>query len=90
LSSGVCSNPDSNIPTEKSIYRKNKELSSCAAEKIKKFEMAEGTYEYELERAELLGIDPPDRATFEAQQAKKMAEMEQRENEELKVFFCWV
>lgn len=28
--------------------------------------MAEGTYEYECNRAELLGIDPPNRADFEA------------------------
>ncbi|XP_055694335.1 uncharacterized protein LOC129796441 [Lutzomyia longipalpis] len=28
--------------------------------------MAEGTYEYECMRAELLGVEPPDRETFEA------------------------
>lgn len=28
--------------------------------------MAEGTYEYELERAELLGVAPPNKDDFEA------------------------
>lgn len=28
--------------------------------------MAEGTYEYECERAELLGLDTPDKEQFEA------------------------
>lgn len=28
--------------------------------------MAEGSYEYECNRAELLGIDPPNKADFEA------------------------
>lgn len=42
----------------------------------------EGTYEYELERAELLGIDPPDRATWEEQnKARKEAEVEQEQTE---------
>lgn len=33
--------------------------------------MAEGTYEYEVERAELLGVTPPDRASWEAAQAER-------------------
>ncbi|XP_059607588.1 uncharacterized protein LOC132255528 [Phlebotomus argentipes] len=38
--------------------------------------MAEGTYEYECMRAELLGVDPPDRETFEANR-KAQLEAEQ-------------
>jgi hypothetical protein len=41
-----------------------------------------GTYEYELERAELLGVNPPDRAQWEEQmKARKEAEVEQEQNE---------
>jgi hypothetical protein len=47
--------------------------------------MAEGTYEYECMRAELLGIDAPDRETFEAQLAKQREQEEQIEIEELQV-----
>lgn len=35
--------------------------------------MAEGTYEYECERAELLGIDKPDLATWEASEEERRA-----------------
>lgn len=38
--------------------------------------MAEGTYEYECNRAELLGIDPPNRADFEAALKVQQEEME--------------
>ncbi|XP_070490322.1 uncharacterized protein [Chironomus tepperi] len=42
----------------------------------------EGTYEYELERAELLGVTPPDREQWEEQmKARKEAEVEQEQNE---------
>jgi hypothetical protein len=42
----------------------------------------EGTYEYELERAELLGVNPPDRAQWEEQmKARKEAEVEQEQAE---------
>lgn len=42
----------------------------------------EGTYEYELERAELLGVTPPERAQWEEQmKARKEAEVEQEQNE---------
>jgi len=42
----------------------------------------EGTYEYELERAELLGVNPPERAQWEEQmKAQKEAEVEQEQNE---------
>jgi hypothetical protein len=42
----------------------------------------EGTYEYELERAELLGVDPPDRAQWEEQmKTRKEAELEQEQTE---------
>ncbi|CAG9809304.1 unnamed protein product [Chironomus riparius] len=42
----------------------------------------EGTYEYELERAELLGVNPPERAQWEEQmKARKEAEIEQEHNE---------
>lgn len=34
--------------------------------------MAEGTYEYELQRAELLGIDPPNKDDFEAAMQEKL------------------
>lgn len=37
--------------------------------------MAEGSYEYECERAELLGIDPPSRVDWEeSYKARKEAE----------------
>lgn len=45
--------------------------------------MAEGTYEFECNRAELLGIDPPDWATFEA--ARKARLEEEKQNEMLSV-----
>jgi hypothetical protein len=42
----------------------------------------EGTYEYELERAELLGVNPPDRAQWEVQnKARLEAEAEQEQTE---------
>lgn len=41
--------------------------------------MAEGTYEYECNRAELLGIDPPDKATFVAAQLERLEEEKQKE-----------
>jgi hypothetical protein len=42
----------------------------------------EGTYEYELERAELLGIDPPSRESWEEQEkARKEAEVDQQQTE---------
>lgn len=48
--------------------------------------MAEGTYEFEAMRAELLGCEPPDREVFEAAQKERMAaEKEQIDAEELKV-----
>lgn len=48
--------------------------------------MAEGTYEYECMRAELLGIDPPDRETFEAnRKAQLEAEQENLASEQAKV-----
>lgn len=42
----------------------------------------EGTYEYELERAELLGIEPPNREQWEEQtKARREAELEQKQSE---------
>lgn len=42
----------------------------------------EGTYEYELERAELLGIEPPTRESWEEQEKlRKETEVEQVETE---------
>lgn len=42
----------------------------------------EGTYEYELERAELLGVNPPSRAQWEAQMKERQeAEVEQEQTE---------
>lgn len=42
----------------------------------------EGTYEYELERAELLGVEPISREKWEEQQkARREAEIEQEELE---------
>lgn len=38
--------------------------------------MAEGSYEYECNRAELLGIKPPNRADFEAAFKVQQEEME--------------
>lgn len=38
--------------------------------------MAEGSYEYECNRAELLGIDPPTRADFEAAYQLRQEEIE--------------
>lgn len=35
--------------------------------------MAEGTYEFEVMRAELLGIEPPERSVFEESQRERMA-----------------
>lgn len=41
--------------------------------------MAEGTYEYECERAELLGINPPNRADWEeADRVRKESELAQQ------------
>lgn len=45
--------------------------------------MAEGTYEYELERAELLGIAPPNKEDFEAAMQAK------REEENAKLLVIW-
>ena len=45
--------------------------------------MAEGTYEYECERAELLGISPPDRDQFEA--AAQLKRQQDENNEALNV-----
>lgn len=49
--------------------------------------MAEGTYEFEVMRAELLGIEPPDRTVFEANHQKEImaAEQEEIETEQAKV-----
>lgn len=42
----------------------------------------EGTYEYELERAELLGIEPPDRVKWEEQnKARLEAQVEEEQTE---------
>lgn len=41
--------------------------------------MAEGTYEYECNRAELLGISPPDKETFEAAFQARLEEENQIE-----------
>lgn len=38
--------------------------------------MAEGSYEYECNRAELLGIEPPNRADFEAAFKVRQEEIE--------------
>lgn len=38
--------------------------------------MAEGSYEYECNRAELLGIDPPNKADFEAALKARQEEIE--------------
>lgn len=38
--------------------------------------MAEGSYEYECNRAELLGIDPPNRADFEVAFKARQEEIE--------------
>uniref|UniRef100_A0A336M7D0 CSON013204 protein n=1 Tax=Culicoides sonorensis TaxID=179676 RepID=A0A336M7D0_CULSO len=43
--------------------------------------MAEGTYEYECERAELLGVSPPDRETWEQNQKARL----EQEQEELEI-----
>lgn len=41
--------------------------------------MAEGTYEYECQRAELLGINPPNRADWEeADRVRKESELAQQ------------
>lgn len=48
--------------------------------------MAEGTYEFEVMRAELLGVQPPSIADFEANKKERMsAEQEEIETEEAKV-----
>lgn len=50
--------------------------------------MAEGTYEYECMRAELLGIDPPDKETFEQNMRERQkAEEEQYEIDLAQVIF---
>lgn len=41
--------------------------------------MAEGTYEFEVMRAELLGIEPPERTVFEESQRERMAAAEEEE-----------
>lgn len=42
----------------------------------------EGTYEYELERAELLGIEPPSMEQWEEKEkARREAELEEQRNE---------
>lgn len=38
--------------------------------------MAEGSYEYECNRAELLGIDPPNKADFEVAFKARQEEIE--------------
>ena len=51
--------------------------------------MAEGTDEFEVMRAELLGVQPPDRADFEAQQKERMAaQQEEIDTEQAKVSDC--
>lgn len=53
--------------------------------------MAEGTYEYEVMRAELLGIEKPDYDEFlKRQKEKEQGEIETEEidTENLKVCFC--
>lgn len=48
--------------------------------------MAEGTYEYECMRAELLGIDKPDQEEFEKARADRLQqEQAEREAAEAKV-----
>ena len=52
--------------------------------------MAEGTYEYECMRAELLGIEKPDKELFEEAkkrqlEAEQEAEQEAIENEQMQV-----
>ncbi|XP_063695808.1 uncharacterized protein LOC134827168 [Culicoides brevitarsis] len=42
--------------------------------------MAEGTYEYELERAELLGVAPPDRETWEKNQKERFEQMQEEQD----------
>lgn len=39
--------------------------------------MAEGTYEFEVMRAELLGVEPPTRTVFEETQRERMAAQEE-------------
>lgn len=39
--------------------------------------MAEGTYEYECERAELLGIEKPDRETWDKSQKERFEQMQE-------------
>lgn len=41
--------------------------------------MAEGTYEYECERAELLGIEKPDRKTWEKSQKERFEQMQEEQ-----------
>lgn len=47
------------------------------------FIMAEGTYEFEVMRSELLGVEPPDRTVFEAQQQQRMAAQQEEIETEL-------
>lgn len=48
--------------------------------------MAEGTYEYECMRAELLGIEKPDEAEFEKARAERLQqEQDERDAAEAKV-----
>lgn len=42
--------------------------------------MAEGTYEYECERAELLGIEKPDRQTWEKSQQARFEQMQEEQD----------
>lgn len=45
----------------------------------KEKKMAEGTYEYECERAELLGIEKPDRRTWEKNQKERYDQMTEQQ-----------
>lgn len=48
--------------------------------------MAEGTYEFEVMRAELLGVEPLDRTVFEEKQRERLAaEQDQIDMEQTKV-----
>lgn len=45
--------------------------------------MAEGTYEFEVMRAELLGIEPPERTVIEESQRERMAAAAAVEEQEI-------
>lgn len=52
--------------------------------------MAEGTYEYECMRAELLGIEKPNREEFEEKmRLQREAEQEEQLTEQMKVKKNW-